>query len=194
MSPLESSYVRASLRDRLSLTKGRGFNRLLRLDRNADAVALTLSQSQSNSSKPNVAHIAFQDLAVGMVRELEWNVAPSDLDAFAALSGDINPLHVDSEFARLKGFPDRVAHGFLLGAKVSAFAGTVMPGRDCLLLEAHLAWPGAVFAGDTVRIHGEIVELSTEHRVIRIKLRAVAARSGTSVVVGRGWVLCQIRS
>jgi acyl dehydratase len=141
-----------------------------------------------------VAHIALEDLAVGLVRELDWTVAPGDLDAFAAVSGDINPLHVDPEFARLKGFPDRVAHGFLLGAKVSAFVGTVMPGRDCLLLETQLAWPSPCFAGDTVRLRGEIVELSKENRVMRIKMRATVARVGTSVVVGRGWVLCQTRS
>jgi 3-hydroxybutyryl-CoA dehydratase len=141
-----------------------------------------------------VAHIALEDLTIGMVRELDWAVSTSDLDAFAALSGDINPLHVDSEFARARGFPDRVGHGFLLGAKVSAFVGTVMPGRDCLLLETQLAWPAPFLAGDTVRIRGEIVELSVEHRVMRIKFRATALRPGTSVVVGRGWALCQIRS
>lgn len=141
-----------------------------------------------------MAHIALEDLAVGLVRELEWIVTPSQIDAFAALSGDINPLHVDSEFAHRNGFPDRVAHGFLLGAKVSAFVGTVMPGRDCLLLETHLAWPSPCFGGDTVLLRGEIVELSLENRVMRIRIRATAVRVGTSVVVGRGWVLCQVRS
>jgi len=101
---------------------------------------------------------------------------------------------VDTEFARLRGFPDRVAHGFLLGAKISAFVGTVLPGRDCLLLETQLAWPGPCFAGDKVRVRGEIVELSTENRVMRIKIRATTERVGKSVVVGRGWVLCQTRS
>jgi acyl dehydratase len=141
-----------------------------------------------------VAHIALEDLAIGLARELDWQVTPRDIDSFASLSGDINPLHVDPEFARLQGFPDRVAHGFLLGAKISAFVGTVMPGRDCLLLETQLAWPSPCFAGDTVRLRGEIVELSIENRVMRIKIRATADRAGTSVVVGRGWVLCQIRS
>jgi acyl dehydratase len=147
-----------------------------------------------NSPNPRVAHIALEDLAVGLARELDWTVTPHDLDAFAALSGDVNPLHVDTEFARLRGFPDRVAHGFLLGAKISAFVGTVMPGRDCLLLETQLAWPSPCFAGDTVRLRGEIVELSTENHVMRIKMRATVERAGNSIVVGRGWVLCQTRS
>jgi 3-hydroxybutyryl-CoA dehydratase len=141
-----------------------------------------------------VAHVPFEELKVGTFAQMEWTVAAGDLDAFAAVSGDINPLHVDAEFARQRGFPDRVAHGFLLGAKVSAFVGTVMPGRDCLLLETQLAWPNPCFAGDVVRLRGEIVELSPENRVMRIKFRAVATRAGSSVVVGRGWTLCQTRS
>jgi 3-hydroxybutyryl-CoA dehydratase len=143
---------------------------------------------------PGVAHIPFEDLTIGMVRELDWSVSTSDLEAFAALSGDINPLHVDPEFARARGFADRVAHGFLLGAKVSAFVGTVMPGRDCLLLEANIAWPAPFFVGDTVRIRGEIVKLSIAQRVMQIKIRAAALRLGASVVIGRGWVLCQVPS
>jgi 3-hydroxybutyryl-CoA dehydratase len=141
-----------------------------------------------------VAHIPLEDLTLGLARELDWTVTSGDIDSFAALSGDMNPLHVDPEFSRLQGFPDKVAHGFLLGAKVSAFVGTVMPGRDCLLLETQLAWPSPCFAGDTVRLRGEIVELSIENRLMRIKMRATTDRAGTSVVVGRGWALCQIRS
>jgi 3-hydroxybutyryl-CoA dehydratase len=150
--------------------------------------------SSSNLLKPVVGHIGLQDLSIGLVRELEWAIQSDEVDQFAGLSGDINPLHVDPEFARLKGFPDRVVHGFLLGAKVSAFVGTVMPGRDCLLLESQLAWPNPCFAGETVRLRGEITELSKENRAMRIKMRATVPRGGASVVVGRGWVLCQIRS
>jgi 3-hydroxybutyryl-CoA dehydratase len=155
---------------------------------------VALSDFKTNSPEGRVVHMEFKDLSVGLVRELHWTVAPSDVDAFAACSGDFNPLHVDAAFARQAGFPDRVAHGFLLGAKISAFVGMVMPGRDCLLLETQLAWPAAIFSGDAIRIRGEIVELSEDNQVMRIKFRAVATRAGRELVVGRGWTLCQIRS
>lgn len=153
-----------------------------------------MSDFEIDLPKPPVAHMTFKDLSVGTIRELAWVVALSEIDAFAAVSGDINPLHVDVEFARRAGFPDRVAHGFLLGAKISAFVGTVMPGRDCLLLETQLAWPAPIFSGDSVRIRGEIVELSGDNQVMRIKFRAAVIREGRQIVVGRGWTLCQIRS
>lgn len=149
---------------------------------------------QPPAVEPRVAHIPFEDLTIGKTALMEWTVAAADLDAFADVSGDVNPLHVDADFARARGFPDRVAHGFLLGSKVSAFVGTVMPGRDCLLLETQLAWPNPCYAGDVIQLRGEIVELSSENRIMRIKFRATATRAVKSVVVGRGWALCQSRS
>jgi 3-hydroxybutyryl-CoA dehydratase len=144
--------------------------------------------------RPPVAHIPFEELSVGRTAELVWPVLESEIDAFAALSGDHNPLHVDADFARAKGFPGRVAHGQLLAAKVSAFVGMVMPGRDCLFLESQLAWPKPVHAGDTVTVRGEIVELSAEQRVMRIRIRATKQVDGKAVLVGRGYALCQSRS
>lgn len=140
------------------------------------------------------AHVPFEDLHVGRVAELQWIVSADEIDAFATLSGDHNPLHTDAAFARAQGFPDRVAHGFLLGAKVSAFVGMLMPGRDCLLLETNLRWPQAVHARDEVTIRGEITELSSEQRIMKIKIRATKAGASKTVVVGRGWALCQSRS
>jgi 3-hydroxybutyryl-CoA dehydratase len=171
--------------------KDRAFS-LSPLPGNNPAAEANLTSFKSSGSA--VAHMTLEDLAVGLVRNMSWTITSSDIDAFALLSGDVNPLHVDSSFARDRGFPDRVAHGFLLGAKVSAFVGTVMPGRDCLLLESLLTWPRPCFAGDTVHLSGEIMELSIDSRAMRIKMRAVAVRKEASVVVGRGWVLCQIQS
>jgi 3-hydroxybutyryl-CoA dehydratase len=147
-----------------------------------------------DNPKMPVAEMQFEDMSIGTHRELRWVVEGHDLDRFAALSGDHNPLHVDETFARNRGFPARVGHGLLLGAKISAFLGTIMPGRDCLLLETQIAWPHPYFAGDIVKIRGEIVTKSTENRVIKIKLRATASRVGCSLLIARGWALCQIQS
>jgi acyl dehydratase len=143
---------------------------------------------------PTAAHIPFENLQIGFSAELRWHVSDAEIDAFAAVSGDYNPLHVDATFARGRGFPDRVAHGHLLGSKVSAFVGMIMPGRDCLLLETQLAWPRPVHPGDEVTLRGEIVELSQEQRIMKIRFRATKQSDGKAVVVGRGWTLCQSRS
>ena len=134
------------------------------------------------------------DLLVGMKAELVWDVDETEVDTFASLSGDVSPMHVDAQYARARGFDNRIAHGFLLGSKVSAFIGTVIPGRRCLLLEETLAFPNPVYPGDRIVISGQVVELWPEQSLLKLKFRATKMNGEKSVIVGRGTVLCQIRS
>jgi 3-hydroxybutyryl-CoA dehydratase len=136
-------------------------------------------------------HRPFESLELGQRDTLDWRVERQDIDRFAALSGDRNPLHVDAEFARARGFPDVVAHGYLLGAKVSALVGMLLPGRDCLILETTMAYPKPVHPGDLVRVAGEVDMLSPEQRILRVKIRAHRIGAGPDVLVGRGSVLCR---
>jgi 3-hydroxybutyryl-CoA dehydratase len=136
-----------------------------------------------------VADLTIDDLPAGRSEASVWQVREDEIDAFAALSGDVNPLHMDAGYARLNGFEERVAHGYLLGAKVSGFIGTRLPGRRCLLLEASMDYPNPVYAGDEVTIEGEVAEVWPDRGLVRIRIRAHAKRP-----VGRGWVLCRVLS
>lgn len=138
--------------------------------------------------------LAFDDIAVGDRAELQWTPAIGDIDAFATLSGDHNPLHTDAEYARAQGFPDRVAHGMLLAAKVSALVGMVLPGRRCLLLDYQLAHPNPVFAGDRVTVRGEVRERWPDLGLIELAVKAVKSVDGKERTVARGTVKCKIRS
>jgi 3-hydroxybutyryl-CoA dehydratase len=149
-------------------------------------------ETKTVHSQPVV--LAIDQVPLGLTRQMSWAVTAGEIDAFAALSGDFNPLHVASAFAQEKGFRDRVAHGMLLAAKISAFAGMILPGRDCVLLETKLGWPKPIFPGDDILITGEITELSIEQRVIRVKITAIKSEHTKKVTVGRGWILCQVRS
>ena len=74
------------------------------------------------------------------------------MQAFAALSGDHNPLHVDAAFARQTSFQKPVAHGMLLASYVSTLVGMHLPGPGALWTRQSFRWPAAVFAGDTVEL------------------------------------------
>jgi acyl dehydratase len=136
----------------------------------------------------------FDAMTPGTSATFDWTVTEAEIDGFAALSGDINPLHVDADHARAEGFEDRVAHGFLLGAKVSALIGTRLPGKRCLLLEQRLAYPDPVYPGNEVTISAEIAERQEDLQLVTLNIRATRMQNGTALTVARGKVTCKILS
>jgi acyl dehydratase len=70
----------------------------------------------------------FDEIAVGDSASIERTLTASDIQLFAAMSGDINPTHVDAEFADSTRFHGVVAHGMWGAALISAVLGTRLPG------------------------------------------------------------------
>ena len=142
----------------------------------------------------NAREIAFEDLSPGVSADISWTAEVAEIEQFANLSGDRNPLHMDGAYARERGFADRVAHGFLLGAKVSALIGMFLPGRRCLLVEESLNFPNPVYPGDEVTLSGEVVDTHTDLALVNLKIRGEKKDEGGAQSVVRGNVLCKILS
>ena len=138
--------------------------------------------------------IAFEDLSPGVSADISWTAEVAEIESFANLSGDSNPLHMDGAYARERGFADRVAHGFLLGAKVSALIGMFLPGRRCLLVEESLNFPNPVYPGDEVTLSGEVVDTHTDLALVSLKIRGEKKDEDGAQSVVRGNVLCKILS
>jgi acyl dehydratase len=92
----------------------------------------TGSASAKDRKSPREPGDPFDRIAPGAEARFSHRVSESDIDAFSALSGDVNPLHTDHEFARAKGFQGRVAHGMLGAAFLSRVIGTMLPGPGAL--------------------------------------------------------------
>ncbi len=142
----------------------------------------------------NAREIAFEDLSPGVSADISWTAEVVEIEQFADLSGDRNPLHMDGAYARERGFADRVAHGFLLGAKVSALIGMFLPGRRCLLVEENLNFPNPVYPGDEVTLSGEVVDTHTDLALVSLKIRGEKKDEDGAQSVVRGNVLCKILS
>jgi acyl dehydratase len=138
--------------------------------------------------------LTIDDLTIGREAGIEWRVRAEDIDAYAALSGDRNPLHLDDDHARGRGFRGRLAHGGLLGAKISQLLGTKLPGRRCLVLEQSLVHLKPVYVGDRVRIAGRVREVWPELAVVEIAVTAIAEREGGNETVAKGRVRCKVQS
>lgn len=84
-------------------------------------------------SEVSVRVLTWEEIQLGQKARLEVRLTAELVDAFARLTGDVNPLHMSPEFARRKGFGDRLVHGLLASSFFSAIVGTMLPGRDCIL-------------------------------------------------------------
>jgi len=124
--------------------------------------------------------LRWSDLSVGMSAHFDAAITEEMLDTFAALSGDVNPLHMDAAFAKAGGFRDRVAFGMLSSAFYSTLVGVHLPGKWALLHGVDVEFKAPVYAGDRLRVSGEITFLNEAYRRIELKAR-MTNHSGQTV-------------
>jgi acyl dehydratase len=134
---------------------------------------------------------AFASLCEGQSAVMTFTVTAEDMAAFAALSGDYNPLHVDAAFAAAQGFEGRVVYGALLLAKVSTMIGMELPGRDGLWTGVHMQFVSPLVVGDLATLDATVVQVSEATRSIELKLRIrsdkhIIARGKASVSIRDG--------
>lgn len=129
----------------------------------------------------------FAGLTVGQEAMLTKVIGAAEVDAFAEVSGDFNPLHVDEGFARGTEFGRRVAHGLLLGSYVSTLIGMRLPGPGALWAEQRFQWRAPVFVGDTVHLRLWIAHKSEGTESVVVEVRATN-QDGATVMEGRGTV------
>jgi 3-hydroxybutyryl-CoA dehydratase len=90
-----------------------------------------------------------EDLEIGMTASIEKTISAEDVDMFAALSGDNNPIHVDDGYAKTTVFGQRIVHGMFSAALISAVAGTKLPGAGGIYLSQELKFRKPIFIDDT---------------------------------------------
>ncbi len=132
-----------------------------------------------------------EDLSAGMTAVFAKTVTEADIVLFAGISGDINPVHLNHEFATETMFEGRIAHGMLTASFISTVIGTKLPGPGAIYLKQSLNFKAPVRAGDTVRARVTIREVIAEKR--RIVLDTVATTGDTVVLDGEALVLVPSR-
>ena len=108
-------------------------------------------------------------LQVGQQEQFTVSITADKQALFTSLSGDVNPLHLDKEYAQSKGFDDCVVYGMCTASFYSTLVGVYLPGKRCLFLEACIQWPRPVYIGDTLQITGEIRSIDTRFRLVELR-------------------------
>ena len=110
----------------------------------------------------------FDDLFVGMSAQFKRKIDGEMITSFAQVSGDVNPLHIDADYARRSGFKNQVVHGMLCSSLFSELIGVHLPGENCLLTDISIIFSKPVFIDDEVIVDGSIVQLSPAFKSAKI--------------------------
>ena len=110
-----------------------------------------------------------QELQVGQSARFSKTVSEADVYLFAGISGDLNPAHVDEEFAQKTFFKTRIAHGMLTASFISTIIGTMLPGPGSIYIRQEVNFLKPVQIGDTVTAVAEVAEVMTDSKRVRLK-------------------------
>lgn len=110
-------------------------------------------------------NITYDELQEGDSATYVKTLTEDELVLFAAVSGDVNPLHLDSEFAAGSSYHERIAHGMWSGSLISAALATVMPGPGTVYLEQSLTFRQAVKVDDTLTVNLKVLSKGRRNRV-----------------------------
>lgn len=117
----------------------------------------------------------------GVKASLTRTIAEADIEAFAALTGDRNPVHLDSAYAARTRFGERIAHGMLSAGLISAVLGMHLPGPGGIYLSQTLTFLKPVRIGDTITATAEVIAYDAERR--RLRLRTYCTNQQGDVVL-----------
>lgn len=123
----------------------------------------------------------FDQIGVGEKARFSKTLTETDIYLYAGITGDLNPVHINAEFARKAIFGRPVAHGMLTGGLISTVIGTKLPGPGAVYLSQALKFRSPVFPGDTITAEVEVVEKVSGKN--RIRLRTTCFNQEGKVVV-----------
>ena len=131
--------------------------------------------------------IVIEDLEIGMVRSVTKEITDLDIELFAQVSTDRNPVHLDDDYARDTIFEGRIAHGMLTAGLVSAVIGEQLPGHGTVYLGQSLKFLAPVRPGDLVTAEVEVLDIDYAKRRVQLDTRCLV--KGKPVLKGEATVL-----
>jgi len=127
------------------------------------------------------------EMKVGMSAETSMVVSGEKIDTFAELTGDVNPIHVDAEFAATTMFGKRIAHGALSASLISAILGNDLPGPGAIFVELNMRFRRPAFIDDEITARAEVAEIN--ERTGRIKMKVSCSVNGKQIIRGNAGVI-----
>lgn len=141
-----------------------------------------------NSNVEWLENVTYDEITVGQSARLLRTLTLADIQAFAAVSGDINPAHLNAEYANDTLFHGVIAHGMWGGALISALLGTQFPGPGTIYLEQALHFTKPVRIGDTLAVTATVISKDDNRKQVELSCQVVNQK-GDRVLHGTARVL-----
>ena len=112
--------------------------------------------------------LSYNEISVGRQESFTIKITESMVEKFSNLSGDLNPLHMDNEFAESSLFKKRIVHGMLLSSFFSQLIGMKLPGKNALYFSQTLNFRSPCYIDDEIEIVGKVIEKSDSTQIITV--------------------------
>ena len=120
---------------------------------------------------------------IGQFAEITRTFESSDVNQFAKLSGDTNPIHLDAAYAQTSAFGAQIVHGMLVSSLFSTLFGTQLPGEGVVYLGQTLQFRAPVYFGDTITARVELIKVREDKPIGTFSCRCTN-QSGDTVIDG----------
>ena len=130
-----------------------------------------------------VNELSYDDIFIAQKESFIIKITESMVEKFSNLSGDLNPLHMDNEFAESSSFNKRIVHGMLLASFFSQLIGMKLPGKNALYFSQTLNFRSPCYIDDEIEIVGKVIEKSDSTQIITIST-SIFNKSKTCLIDG----------
>ena len=134
-----------------------------------------------------ISNVTFDEIAIGDTTTYTRLITNQEVEAFAAISGDHNPLHLDPEYAATTAFGECIAHGMLTGALISAAIAMQLPGPGSVYLSQNIQFRAPVMLGDTLTVTLTVTDKHAKRPWVTLQCE-VANQEGKAVAKGEAQV------
>jgi len=129
----------------------------------------------------------FKDIFLGQSATITHVISSKDIEDFAKLSGDYNPIHLSAQYAKDTSYKKPIAHGMLSASFISQMIGYKLPGPGSLWISQSLEFHLPAFEGDTLNINAKVVQISNATRIIKLEI-VISNQAEEILVTGKSTV------
>jgi 3-hydroxybutyryl-CoA dehydratase len=128
------------------------------------------------------------EFQIGDKAQFSRQITEEDIQKFAELTGDINPIHLNEEYAKKTIFKGRIAHGMLVSSLIATIFGNNFPGNGTIYLSQNIKFINPVSVGDFITAEVEVINIDIERNRLALKTRCYN-QDNVNVIIGEAIVM-----